>query len=173
MTPTSSLAAPVRGAIPAVLAGLLAANLAGCTTPPRSTAPATAATAETCHPVTRDDVEALFERWNRSLQTGDPWQVAANYAGDSLLLPTLSRQARRTAEEKADYFRHFLADGPSGRVELRHVDLGCNVADDSGLYTFTFARTGARVAARFTFTYRWDGTRWLITSHHSSLLPPD
>lgn len=173
MTPTAPLPAAARCAMPAALAALLAATLAGCATPPGSAAPADAAPAATCHPVTRDDIEALFERWNRSLQTGDPWQVVANYAGDSLLLPTLSRQPRRTAGEKADYFRHFLADGPSGRVELRHVDLGCNVADDSGLYTFTFARTGARVAARFTFTYRWDGTRWLITSHHSSLLPPD
>jgi hypothetical protein len=27
------------------------------------------------------------------------------------------------------------------------------------------------VSGRYSFTYRWDGKQWLITSHHSSLMP--
>jgi hypothetical protein len=42
---------------------------------------------------------------------------------------------------------------------------------DAGLYTFVFAKTGSKVKARYSYTYRWDGSRWLITSHHSSAMP--
>lgn len=54
---------------------------------------------------------------------------------------------------------------------MRQIDLGCNSAVDAGVYTFTFAKTGAVVSARYTYTYHWDGVQWLITSHHSSLMP--
>jgi hypothetical protein len=42
---------------------------------------------------------------------------------------------------------------------------------DAGLYTFTFAKTGDEVHGRYSFTYSWDGAQWLITSHHSSVMP--
>ncbi|MGZ5199728.1 MAG: SgcJ/EcaC family oxidoreductase [Telluria sp.] len=126
---------------------------------------------ETCKATSEREVAALFDRWNRSLQTGDPRQVVANYAAQSILLPTVSDRPRLAAAERLDYFQHFLQDRPSGVIDLRRIYLGCNTAVDSGLYTFTFARTGAVVHARYTFTYGWDGTRWLITSHHSSAMP--
>lgn len=148
------------------LAATLAATalLAGCAAP-------RGPHAETCQPVAEAEIAALFDRWNAALQTGDPARVVAQYAERSLLLPTLSDRPRRTAAEKADYFHHFLADRPAGRIDQRHIELGCNTAIDTGLYTFTFARTGASVRGRYTFTYRWDGGRWRITSHHSSLMP--
>lgn len=124
-----------------------------------------------CKQVTETEIVALFERWNASLQTGDARKVVANYAPQSILLPTVSNQPRFTPEEKEDYFRHFLVNQPSGRVDLRRIELGCNMAVDSGLYTFAFAKTGALVKARYTYTYRWDGGQWLITSHHSSAMP--
>lgn len=126
---------------------------------------------ETCHPVTEPEIAALFDRWNNSLQSGDPRKVAANYAGHSILLPTLSNEPRLTPEKREDYFHHFLADQPSGKIDFRHIDLSCNVATDSGLYTFSFAKTGAVASGRYSFTYEWDGSDWLITSHHSSMMP--
>lgn len=126
---------------------------------------------ENCKATSEVEIAALFDRWNRSLQTGDPHKVVANYAELSILLPTVSNKPRLTPAEKEDYFHHFLEDRPSGKIDLRFVELGCNTAFDAGLYTFTFAKTGAVVSGRYTYTYRWNGSEWLITSHHSSAMP--
>ncbi|MFG3816182.1 SgcJ/EcaC family oxidoreductase [Limnothrix redekei LRLZ20PSL1] len=131
----------------------------------------TAQLATTCKMANEAEVAALFDRWNQSLQTGDPEKVVANYAARSILLPTVSNKPRLTPAEKADYFHHFLENQPSGKIDLRMVDIGCNYAIDAGLYTFTFAKTGATVKARYSYSYRWDGSQWLITSHHSSKMP--
>lgn len=149
----------------ALLAGC--AIVAGCTSP--AGAPQGASTA--CKSANEQEIAALFERWNQALQTGDPHQVVANYAERSILLPTVSNKPRLTAAEKEDYFQHFMEQRPAGRIDLRFIELGCNAAVDAGLYTFTYAKTGDVVHARYTFTYRWDGSRWLITSHHSSAMP--
>ena len=124
-----------------------------------------------CHPITEPEVASLFERWNDSLQTGDAHKVVANYAPRSILLPTVSNKPRVTEAEKLDYFEHFLANKPSGKIDLRFFAPGCNSAVDAGLYTFTFGTNGAVVHARYTYTYAWDGRQWLITSHHSSAMP--
>lgn len=145
--------------------------LAGCASQQAVQPIATAPRTESCKPVTEQEIAALFDRWNSSLQSGDPRKVAANYAGHSILLPTLSNEPRLTPDKKEDYFHHFLTDQPSGKIDMRHVSLGCNTAVDAGLYTFTFAKTGETVSGRYSFTYQWDGSDWLITSHHSSLMP--
>lgn len=150
------------------LVGTMAMALAGCAAPPSS--PETAHQTS-CKPTTEQEISALFDRWNGSLQTGDPQQVVANYAERSILLPTVSNQPRLSPDEKLDYFKHFLADKPSGRIDSRFIKIGCNIAVDAGVYTFTFASTGAHVQARYTYTYLWDGKQWLITSHHSSAMP--
>ncbi len=126
---------------------------------------------EVCKATNEQEIAALFDRWNLALQTGDPHEVVANYAEPSLLLPTLSNKPRVTAIEKEDYFHHFLENQPVGKIDFRIIEIGCNTAVDSGLYTFTFRTTGAQVKARYTYTYKWDGTQWLITSHHSSAMP--
>jgi uncharacterized protein (TIGR02246 family) len=126
---------------------------------------------ETCKAATEKEITSLFDRWNQSLQTGDPHKVVANYAERSILLPTVSNKPRLTPAEKEDYFHDFLENGPSGEINLRMIDIGCNSAVDAGLYTFTFKKTATRVSARYTYTYRWDGKQWLITSHHSSAMP--
>lgn len=125
---------------------------------------------EVCRSVREQDIAHLFERWNASLKSGVPAEVVANYAERSVLLPTLSDTPRLTPEAKADYFEHFLARQPSGTIDQRHIELGCNSAVDSGRYSFRFG-DGSIAQARFTFTYAWNGKEWLITSHHSSLLP--
>jgi len=123
-----------------------------------------------CNPPLKSEVAALFDRWNASLRTGDPKKVAANYAPGSVLLPTVSNRARFTTAEKEDYFTHFLARRPEGTIDDRVIDVDCNSATDSGLYTFRFS-DGATVKARYSFAYRKIGSQWLITSHHSSGMP--
>jgi len=117
------------------------------------------------------EIASLFDRWNQSLLTGEPKKVVANYAERSILLPTVSNKPRLTPAEKEDYFNHFLEKGPSGKIDLRQIEIGCNTAVDAGLYTFTFEETGEVVSGRYTYTYQWDGRNWLITSHHSSAMP--
>jgi uncharacterized protein (TIGR02246 family) len=149
----------------------LALFMAACQSPPPLAARAAMPPSEACQPIDEAQVAALFERWNRALATGDPHKVAANYAPVSILLPTVSNTPRLSVAEKEDYFHHFLANGPSGRIDRRQVHVGCNTAVDAGLYTFQFAKTGAVVKARYSFSYRWTGNDWLITSHHSSAMP--
>ena len=126
---------------------------------------------EYCKSASEDEIASLFDRWNQSLQTGDPRKVVSLYAERSILLPTVSSKPRLTPDEKEDYFRHFLEKRPSGKIDLRKIEIGCNMAVDSGLYTFTFAKTGEIVKGRYSFTYRWNGSQWLIVSHHSSAMP--
>lgn len=151
--------------------GIILAALAGCTTRRGGPASSPDAPHASCKIAGEAEIAALFDRWNQSLQTGDPKKVVANYTARSILLPTLSNKPRLTPAEKEDYFQHFLQDRPSGKIDFRRIETGCNTAVDSGLYTFTFARTGSVLSGRYTFTYQWDGAQWLITSHHSSVMP--
>ena len=120
---------------------------------------------------TNETIAALFDRWNETLKTGDPTKVVANYAERSILLPTVSNTPRLTPAEKEDYFVHFLQSEPSGVIDMRQIEISGDIAVDSGLYTFTLAARGETVKARYTFVYKWNGTEWLIISHHSSAMP--
>jgi len=128
------------------------------------------ARSETCQAATEKEIASLFDRWNGTLRTGDPRKVVANYAAKSILLPTMSNKPRLTPEAKVDYFAHFLEKQPVGRIDSRMIAIDCNTALDSGLYTFSFS-DGSQVKARYTYTYKWNGKQWLITSHHSSAMP--
>ncbi|RRZ91658.1 SgcJ/EcaC family oxidoreductase [Erwinia sp. 198] len=123
-----------------------------------------------CVKMTEKEVASMFDRWNDSLKTGDATTVSQNYLSDAVLLPTLSNKVRLTDEERIDYFKEFLAKKPVGHIDSRTIRVGCNKAIDTGTYTFTFG-DGSKAAARYTFTYAWDGQKWLISSHHSSAMP--
>jgi uncharacterized protein (TIGR02246 family) len=150
---------------------LLTLAIAGCSANQVIPSSAQVLAPQSCKATSEQEIAALFDRWNQSLQTGDPHKVVANYAERSILLPTVSNTPRLTPAEKEDYFHHFLENRPSGKIDRRFIEIGCNSAVDAGLYTFTFAKTGKTVSARYSYTYRWDGKRWLITSHHSSAMP--
>ncbi|MEI7215503.1 SgcJ/EcaC family oxidoreductase [Pectobacterium carotovorum] len=125
-----------------------------------------------CVKTSQKEIASLFDRWNASLQTGDAKNVNRNYASDAVLLPTLSDQPRTTDAERIDYFEHFLAKKPVGKIDTSTIRIGCNKAVDTGTYTFTFG-DGSVAKARYTYTYAWYAKQkqWLITSHHSSANP--
>src|SRR5260221_2185947 len=114
------------------------------------------AKSEVCRAASEKQIAALFERWNSSLQTGDPKKVVANYSARSILLPTVSNKPRLTAEEKEDYFEHFLQSKPVGTIDSRIIEIDCNSAIDAGLYTCKFSDR-SDVKARFNFAYKCDG----------------
>jgi len=117
------------------------------------------------------DILSLFDDWNNALQTGEPKNVAALYdETDGILLPTVSNQVRHNYEEIEDYFVHFLAKGPSGKIDESNVRIFGDLAINSGVYTFSF-HGGAKVQARYTFVYRFNGQNWKILEHHSSQMP--
>ncbi|WP_183609704.1 MULTISPECIES: SgcJ/EcaC family oxidoreductase [Rhizobium] len=131
---------------------------------------AAAAETATCAPVSEEQVANLFDRWNSSLATLSPQEVAKNYSEDSVLLATLANKLRLTQAERIDYFEHFLAKEPKGHIDSRDIKTGCNWAVDTRTYTFTM-KDGSKVPARYTHTYEFKDGNWLITSHHSSMMP--
>ncbi|MFW6005373.1 MAG: SgcJ/EcaC family oxidoreductase [Desulfonatronovibrionaceae bacterium] len=122
----------------------------------------------------KENIAALFDLWNQAVQSGDPDQVTARYAFNAILLPTVSNKVRHNHEEIRDYFVHFLAKNPSGRIDEQNIRIYGDIAIDSGIYTFTFSPEGEEpfaVSARYTFVYQWFGDHWLIVEHHSSRMP--
>lgn len=122
-----------------------------------------------CVKTDKQEIAALFDRWNASLKTRNPVKVNANYTDNAILLATIGSKPLVNSTERIAYFKDFLSQHPVGKIDSRTIKIGCNKAIDTGLYTFTLS-DGKEVHARYTFTYHWNGQQWLISSHHSSLI---
>jgi len=121
----------------------------------------------------KEDVAKLVIKWNEALKTGKADEVVKLYAPNAILLPTVSNKVRRNHAEIKDYFEHFLAYKPTGKINEQSIRIHGPVAIDSGLYTFTLTKDGKKkeVRARYTFVYYRQADRWLIVEHHSSAMP--
>jgi uncharacterized protein (TIGR02246 family) len=142
-------------------------NAAAATAQPAAVAPRCAALDEA-------QVAAWFDGWNLALASLDADRVARRYWDDAVLLATVSNTPRTNFESIRDYFSHFLAKHPRGKIDMRVVQLGCNTAVDAGTYTFSLMdEKGAvqEVAARFTYVYSFRDGQWRILHHHSSAMP--
>jgi uncharacterized protein (TIGR02246 family) len=133
------------------------------------------ATPEVCVKPSKSQVEKFFDNWNAALQTRDPKTIIALYAEDGVLLPTLSNIPRTNHQELENYFNDFVKKHPSGKIESRTIRSGCDWATDTGIYTFTlygnYPNDKQEVSARYSYAYEDIDGKWLIVSHHSSLLP--
>ncbi|HHT01016.1 MAG TPA: SgcJ/EcaC family oxidoreductase [Thiomicrospira sp.] len=134
---------------------------------------ASASESVVCQPATKKLAEELFKKWNDALQTGNAKNVAALYAEDAVLLPTVSNLPRTTPAEIEDYFNHFLEKKPFGIVKDRNIKKGCNKLTDAGVYDFEVISNGKKeiVPARYTFVYKYRNNDWKIVHHHSSMMP--
>jgi uncharacterized protein (TIGR02246 family) len=123
-----------------------------------------------------EEVAALFDLWNTTLQTGDPEKVASLYAPDGVLLPTVSNKVRPDHASKVDYFTAFLQLKPFGTINESHVrflNTQKTLAANSGVYTFQLQKPDgpASVQARYSYIYRKVDGVWKIAEHHSSAMP--
>jgi len=113
----------------------------------------------------------LFILWNNALKTGNPATVAARYSKDAVLLPTVSDTPRNTKALITDYFVEFLKKKPLGSIISGDILIGCNWAQDAGIYEFTMGEDGSKVKARYTYVYVFEDGEWKISQHHSSVMP--
>jgi uncharacterized protein (TIGR02246 family) len=130
--------------------------------------------AESCATLDSKAVAALFDDWNFALSSLDASRVAQRYWPDAVLLPTVSNTPRTNAAMIGDYFEHFLAKRPRGRIDTRTIQVGCNMAMDVGTYTFSLMDdkgVTSEVPARYTFVYQYRDGDWKILHHHSSAMP--
>ncbi|KAL9179028.1 hypothetical protein ACHAXT_000070 [Thalassiosira profunda] len=121
--------------------------------------------------ITEDEVRGLFSLWNNALATKDPKKVAARYAKQGVLLPTVSDVPRTDFASIEDYFVNFLKLKPQGEILESHVTIGHNWCQDAGIYEFTMGATGKKVKGRYSFIYVYEDGEWKINHHHSSIMP--
>ena len=128
-----------------------------------------------CAPASRSAIEAQFNRFNDSWQTGDPDKVTALFLPDAVLLATVSNKPRTTHAEIRDYFDHFLVSRPVAKIDTSTVRLNCNTATRVGTWTITLTdpktHKKSDVRARYSFVYKFDDGQWWIKHLHSSLMP--
>jgi uncharacterized protein (TIGR02246 family) len=134
-----------------------------------------AVTQTSCRTITKTQVAARFDQWNRALLTRRTEAVVALYAADATLLPTVQNGPLIGPEAIGNYFSHFLEQSPQATVEIRVIHTGCDIAYDVGLYSFMVdgdqPGTRKQVRARYTFVYAPIHGKWLIVHHHSSAVP--
>lgn len=70
-----------------------------------------------------------------------------------------------------DYFVGFLKNEPTGEIIESNVMIGNNWAQDVGIYEFTMGATGQKVRGRYSFIYVFEDGEWMISHHHSSVMP--
>ncbi|CAB9511325.1 unknown protein [Seminavis robusta] len=121
--------------------------------------------------VSNSEIRDLFSLWNDALATGDSRIVAKRYASDTMLLPTVSDVPRTDYDSIKDYFDAFLLKKPQGTILDGKIKIGDGWASDTGIYEFAMGSDGSKVKARYSFVYAYEGGKWKISHHHSSMMP--
>jgi len=117
-------------------------------------------------------IAGLFDRWNTSLATGRPAEVAKLYADDAVLRPAPSGRPHVGREAIGSYFAQFLQRHPLAAVTERTIRVDCGTAVDTGMFVYrvTGRRKGTRmlIGGRYTLQYEYRNGDWLIVRHQVS-----
>jgi len=110
--------------------------------------------------------------WLETLLTKDPQKMANLYSENATFLPTLSADFKIGRQGVVEYFTHFLAKNPTGKIIKEGVQkIDENNYIHSGFYDFII--NSQIISARFTFVWQKINDSWLILHHHSSLMPQE
>ena len=150
---------------------LLAAAFVTLSQAQTATTTTSTTTTATCQTITEAQVRSLFSQWNSALATYNSTTVAQRYSSKAVLLPTVSDIPRNTSALIINYFDSFLLKKPQGVILSGDIFIGCNYAQDAGIYEFTMGKDGSKVKARYTYVYVWENGQWRISQHHSSVMP--
>lgn len=129
--------------------------------------------AETCVTLDNTAVAALFDDWNFALSSLDAKQVAQRYWPDAVMMPASSNSARTDAASITSFYDQFLVKRPRGHIDSRTIQTGCNMALDTGTYTFSLMNdkgTTTNETARYTFIYQYRDGAWKILNQQASVL---
>jgi len=117
--------------------------------------------------------EIFIQNWLDLLCKKDP-RIVELYAPDGVLLPTFSSKVKKGRKEISGYFDEFMKkEELCGKVDTQVTHHLGNALTTSGIYTFGFKENGKpqTQSARYSFTFKPHNGNWLISSHHSSVLP--
>ncbi len=114
-----------------------------------------------------------FAAWNNALLSLDAKKVAALYAPSGLsFLPTLSPDMIRDNVAANTYFIQLLKRTPEAKISADDTQaFGPDAYLHTGLYTFYLGPDRSPVQARFSYMWKKMNDAWIITHHHSSVLP--
>jgi uncharacterized protein (TIGR02246 family) len=117
-------------------------------------------------------IAGLFDRWNASLATGKPTEVANLYADDAVLQPGLSEGRLVGRDSIRSYFAQLLRKYPQAVVTRRAIGIDCGTAVDAGAYVVrvTGRRKGTRmlIGGFYTLQYEYRNGDWFIVRHQFS-----
>ncbi len=122
------------------------------------------------------EVEQCYQNWIKALlQEGNKVEaLLALYKEDAVLLPTLSGKICCNKADKQAYFEHFSNLGIyQVHTQAQHISISGNIAVNAGHYSFVREDQGQTIEtfARYSFVYENNEGNWLISHHHSSLVP--
>lgn len=121
--------------------------------------------------INKEQVQDLFNVWNRALATLDSDAVAMCYSKEAVLLPTVSDTPRTDYNSIKNYFDTFLLRKPQGKIIDSYVTIGEGFCKDVGTYEFTMGDDESKVKGRYSFVYVYEDGTWKIAHHHSSMMP--
>lgn len=126
------------------------------------------------HAQERPPVGDALTQWVSAIESKDAAKAVALYGNDAVMLSAFAIDPITTRDGLLSYYKKVVAE-PDININVTKQDIRefGDVAMNTGLYRFQWAQDGEPmdVPARFSFVYQLQGGKWIIISHHSSVVP--